>query len=62
MSNFVPNMHRRDIMRATPRTAVTCRIVSMSSRPTSVTYVELQSVSVQRKLAKHAFGNRACTV
>jgi len=63
MLNFVPNRDRRDVvMHGTRGTAVTCRIESMSSRCTSVAYVELQSMSLQRKLAKHAFGNRACTV
>lgn len=49
-------------MCATRGTAVTCQTVTMSSRSTSGTYVELQSISLQRKFAKHAFGNRACTV
>jgi hypothetical protein len=62
MLHFVPNIDRRDVMRGTRSTAVTCRIASMSPRCTSVTYVEIQSMSLQRKLAKHVFGNRACTV
>jgi len=39
--NFVPNRKGRDVMRGKRVTAVTCRIASMSSRCTSVTYVEL---------------------